>query len=120
QRLVRRLCRRCAVRHDNADYWGREIAKTNPAVGSIGKPLIQQAKGCADCGQTGFTGRTTIAELLLVDRELQRLVATTASDGDLETAACRSGMRTMYEIGIAKVWGGETTIEEVLRATRMT
>jgi general secretion pathway protein E len=120
QRLVRRLCRRCAVRHDNADYWAKEIAKTIPPIEGVGKPLIQQAKGCADCGQSGFTGRTTIAELLLVDRELQRLVAATPSDADLETAARHSGMRTMYENGVAKVWGGETTIDEVLRATRMT
>jgi general secretion pathway protein E len=56
---------------------------------------------------------------LLVDPALQRLVVSTAADAELEQQARAGGMRTMYEVGLAKVWAGETTIEEVLQATRM-
>jgi general secretion pathway protein E len=42
-----------------------------------------------------------------------------SSDVEIERAARASGMSTMYESGIAKVWRGETTIEEVLQVTRM-
>ena len=41
-----------------------------------------------------------------------------ASDAQIEDAARASGMHSMYETGLAKVWKGETTVEEVLRATR--
>jgi general secretion pathway protein E len=119
QRLVRRLCRRCSSRHDNADYWAREIIKSAAGMEELGKPTIRQARGCNECGQTGFSGRTTIAELLLVDAELQRLVLARAADAELERAARAAGMRSMHEIGLAKVWAGETTIEEVFRATRV-
>jgi general secretion pathway protein E len=119
QRLVRRLCRRCSIQHHNADHWVREIAKSLGRSSELGTPRIREARGCADCGQFGYSGRTTVAELLIVDTELQRLVVTTAADADLERTARAAGMRSMYEIGLAKVWAGETTLEEVLQATRM-
>jgi general secretion pathway protein E len=119
QRLVRRLCRRCSRPHENADYWVRELAKSLEHAEQLGAPAIRQARGCAQCGQSGFSGRTTIGELLLVDGDIQRLVASTAADAELERVARAAGMRSMYEIGAAKVWTGETTIEEVLRAARV-
>jgi general secretion pathway protein E len=119
QRLVRRLCRRCAMPHGNADYWRQEIKKTLDPSAEPGAPEVLAAKGCAACGQFGYSGRTTVAELLTVDTELQRLIVATASDTELERAARSAGMRSMYEVGLAKVWAGETTIEEVLQATRV-
>jgi general secretion pathway protein E len=119
QRLVRRLCPRCAARHPHADHWVREIKKSLGTSGELDPPAIRGAKGCADCGGVGYSGRTTVAELLLVDPALQRLVVSTAADADLEPHARSAGMRTMYEVGLAKVWAGETTIEEVLQVTRM-
>jgi general secretion pathway protein E len=119
QRLVRRLCRRCAIQHRNADHWAREIAKSLGKSSELGTPSIGEPKGCADCGQFGYSGRTTVAELLIVDTELQRLVVSTAADADLERVARAAGMRSMYEVGLAKVWAGETTLEEVLQVTRM-
>jgi general secretion pathway protein E len=119
QRLVRRLCARCSSQHRNADHWAREIAKTLGRSSQLGTPRIREARGCADCGQFGYSGRTTVAELLIVDTELQRLVVSTAADADLERVARAAGMRSMYEVGLAKVWSGETTLEEVLQATRM-
>jgi len=82
-------------------------------------PEIRQAKGCVECGQSGFSGRTTIAELLVVDAEIQRLVLSTAPDAEIDMAARERGMVGMYQAGAAKVWRGETTVEELLRATRM-
>jgi general secretion pathway protein E len=64
-------------------------------------------------------GRSTIVEVLLVDSELHRLILSNASDAEIERLAREAGMESMYEMGAGKVWRGETTVEEVLRATRM-
>jgi general secretion pathway protein E len=118
QRLVRRLCRRCSTRHDNAAHWVREIARTVAGIQAIGPADLRKATGCAACGHTGYAGRTTIAELMAVDAEIERLILSAASDAELERAAGSRGMATLYETGMAKVWGGTTTIEEVLSVTR--
>ena len=119
QRLVRRLCRHCAEPHGNAEFWADEIARKAPAADVNGAPRIRRPRGCAECGQSGFSGRTTIAELLLIDAGIHRMILERSSDVEIERAARASGMSTMYESGIAKVWRGETTIEEVLQVTRM-
>lgn len=66
---------------------------------------------------TGYLGRTTIMELLVMDDELRRAVMRHAGMGELEQIGRKAGMRTMYEVGIAKALAGVTTIEEVLRVT---
>ncbi|WP_240125507.1 type II secretion system ATPase GspE [Thermomonas alba] len=66
---------------------------------------------------TGYLGRTTIMELLVMDDTLRRAVMRHAGMDELERLARQAGMATMYEVGIAKALRGETTIEEVLRVT---
>jgi len=66
---------------------------------------------------TGYHGRTTIMEFLVMDDELRRAVMRHAGMGELEQLAKQAGMRTMYEDGIVKAMAGLTTIEEVLRVT---
>ncbi len=66
---------------------------------------------------TGYLGRTTIMEFLVMNDELRRAVMRHAGMGELEQLARDAGMRTMYEDGIVKALRGETTIEEVLRVT---
>ena len=66
---------------------------------------------------TGYLGRTTIMELLVMDDELRRAIMRHAGMGELEQIGRNAGMRTMYEVGIAKALAGVTTIEEVLRVT---
>ncbi|MGY3265969.1 type II secretion system ATPase GspE [Lysobacter sp. HA35] len=66
---------------------------------------------------TGYAGRTTIMEFLVMNDELRRAVMRHAGMGEVEQIARAAGMRTMYEDGIAKALAGETTIEEVLRVT---
>ena len=66
---------------------------------------------------TGYLGRTTIMEFLVMNDELRRAVMRHAGMGEVEQIARQHGMRTMYEDGISKALRGETTIEEVLRVT---
>ena len=66
---------------------------------------------------TGYLGRTTILEFLVMNDELRRAVMRHAGMGELEQLARSHGMRTMYEDGLAKALAGVTTLEEVLRVT---
>ena len=67
---------------------------------------------------TGYHGRTTIMEFLVMNDPLRRLVMKHAGMNELEQAARENGMRTMYEDGLVKSLEGVTTIEEVLRVTQ--
>jgi general secretion pathway protein E len=119
QRLVRNLCRHCAREHKQAGHWAHELARAIPGIEACGPPDIREAIGCSECGGTGFSGRSTIAEILQVGSELHQLVLSNASDDQIDRAARAQGMASMYQMGAAKVWRGETTIDEVLHATRM-
>ena len=67
---------------------------------------------------TGYHGRTTIMEFLVMTDPLRRLVMQHADMGKIEELAREEGMRTMYEDGLVKSLMGVTTIEEVLRVTQ--
>jgi general secretion pathway protein E len=116
QRLVRRLCRHCATPRADSSFWVEQLAGR---LKSAGPADMRQPVGCPECGHSGYAGRTTIAELLPVTPHIQSLVQAGRSDAEIENAARDGGMTSMYEDGTAKVWRGETAIEEVLRATRM-
>src|SRR5262249_24603925 len=118
QRLVRTLCRYCASAHESSTWWVSELIRQVRGIEEFGTPAIRHPRGCAKCNETGFDGRSTIAEVLLVSPDLHGMVLSGASDADMERTARDRGMLTMYETGATKVWRGETTIEEVLRATR--
>ncbi len=116
QRLVRRLCQACAAPLETraqvrAQFMGEAFAR--------GPDRLSSPKGCPQCRNLGYSGRSTIAELLIMNERLQRLVCEGAPDAALETAARESGMSTMYHCGMSKAWRGETSIEEVARVTRM-
>ena len=81
-----------------------------------GEILLYRPKA-SPIAPTGYLGRTTIVEFLVMDDELRRAVMRHAGMGEIEQLARNAGMRTMYEDGIAKALRGETTIEEVLRVT---
>jgi general secretion pathway protein E len=116
QRLVRRLCPYCSTPHASTEFWKDELAsKTRDRE----MANIRQPAGCAECHHSGFSGRTTIAELLPITQSIQALVQSRRSDIEIDQAGRSGGMTSMYEDGVDKVWRGETTMEEVLRATRV-
>jgi general secretion pathway protein E len=81
-----------------------------------GDIFLYRPRGSA-LAPTGYLGRTTIMEFLVMNDALRRAVMRHAGMGELEQLARDAGMRTMYEDGIAKALAGVTTIEEVLRVT---
>ena len=116
QRLVRRLCSHCATPLETRDQWRAQLAGEEFAS----EPeRLSSPKGCPHCRNLGYSGRSTIAELLVMNDRLQRLVCENVPDAALEAAARESGMTTMYQCGMGKAWRGETSIEEVARVTRM-
>ncbi len=114
QRLVRRLEPINAERYEPSP---EEIEKFNlRRYQPQGTIYLYRPRGSA-LAPTGYLGRTTIMEFLVMTDELRRAVMRHAGMGELEQLAKQAGMRTMYEDGIAKALAGTTTIEEVLRVT---
>lgn len=81
-----------------------------------GKP-IYRPKGCAECANTGYIGRTGIYEMLIPNQEIRALTEEGGSALRLRQAAQRNHMRTLREEGILKVLTGVTSIEEIIRVT---
>jgi len=67
---------------------------------------------------TGYRGRTTILELMVITDSVRRLVMRHATSGELQDQAVADGMRTMYQDGLIKCLNGVTTLEEILRVTQ--
>ena len=114
QRLVRRLepthAERYAASPEEIERF--ELRRWQPH----GEIYLYRPRPSA-AAPTGYLGRTTIVEFLVMDDELRRAVMRRAGMGEIEQLARRAGMRTMYEDGVAKALSGETTLEEVLRVT---
>ena len=83
-----------------------------------GPVTLYHAKGCANCAQTGYSGRISIIEMMLMTDAMRTLIMKHATATDLKALAMKEGMLTMYEDGMRKAVKGVTTVEEVLRATR--
>ena len=116
QRLVRTLCPHCRAPHQLDAVVAKDIGFGR--VSADPQPTVYKAVGCAQCSNTGFTGRMCIAEMMPLTEPIRRLIMQKANAGDLRRAALSEGMLPMYDDGLRKVVAGSTTIEEVLRATR--
>ncbi len=115
QRLVRRLDRSTAECYDALPEVVREFQLESL---SEERPIRLYRPGPSAANPTGYFGRTTIMEFLVMSDPIRRQIMQHAGMGDIEQQARTEGMRTMYEDGLVKAMQGETTIEEVLRVTQ--
>jgi general secretion pathway protein E/type IV pilus assembly protein PilB len=116
QRLVRRICKVCKV--EDEDLSRRIRAEMAEVLGVPAEDVkAWRGKGCIECNHTGYRGRVAIYEFFLVDEELQDMVASHATTGDLRKAAIERGMRTLRMDGWEKVAAGLTSIDEITRIT---
>ena len=108
QRLVRRLCPSCraattAVVQERFRQW-------IPSGIELFRPV-----GCSECGNSGYRGRVSVTEVIIVDSELERSISLGESADRLTEVARAGGMRTLWESGITHVLDGVTDLEELVR-----
>jgi type IV pilus assembly protein PilB len=115
QRLARKLCQHCAEPYA-VSYDDLIALRVDPelAGGLDGTPFFRK-KGCARCANTGYRGRIGVFQFLRMNDELEQLTAQKATRDEIEHAAARSGMKLLYDDGIAKVIAGLTSVEELAR-----
>lgn len=112
QRLVRLVCTDCREAYEPNSELRQQLGIT-----SADRVTLYRAKGCEQCGMSGYLGRTGIFELLEPDEEIRNLITARASY-DLVTKAARGkDMKTLRDDGLLKALAGLTTLEEVYRVT---
>ncbi|MBI4092795.1 MAG: type II/IV secretion system protein [Candidatus Kerfeldbacteria bacterium] len=111
QRLVRIVCQTCREAYQPSSELRKELGLTGDDA------TLYRAKGCDQCGMSGYLGRTGIFELLEPDDEIRNFITGHASYDVITRAARAKGMKTLRDDGLAKAKAGITAIEEVYRVT---
>ena len=115
QRLARKLCSHCCELY-SPSVEELLAARVSPDVAAAQDGAgFYRKRGCPRCNQTGYRGRIGIYQFLVMTEELESLAAQKAPRDEIERAALKGGMRTLWDDGLAKVSSGLTSIEELAR-----
>ena len=113
QRLVRSLCAKC-----------KTILSTDGHEKKMGKEWGVSltthclSNGCVACGGSGYQGRTAISEWFAVDKNLERLIASSGTEEELRTLISENGYKQMISNGLSKVAEGKTTLDEIYKVVQ--
>lgn len=108
QRLVRILCDDCKVEDTIAEEFAEDY--------NIAKGVkIYKAGGCKNCNYSGYAGRRSIGELLVMNDEVQELLKTTTDEHTLKTALEKSGFKTLSQQLHKMLLDGQTSLDEAIR-----
>jgi general secretion pathway protein E len=114
QRLLRSVCAHCGAPHTPSV---EELSVLGLSPDAVAGQQLLQGLGCGDCRATGYKGRRAIAEILVLNDTLRRLIAEKAPVAAVKEEARRTGIRFLREIALDLALQGETTLEEVARVT---
>ena len=115
QRLVRKICPYCKEKTAILPTIERDLKDYLPE-----NYQFYKGKGCKHCNMTGYLGREMVSEVLTIDDQLSSMIAREESKEKITNYAVENGFINMLQDGINKALEGQTTIEEVLRVTRLT
>ena len=115
QRLVRVLCTHCkeayAPSREERQFLGASAEQVS---------YLHRSVGCKLCDNKGFKGRTTVMEILVMNSDIDELVARRATTKELRAAALSKGFRSLAEEGMQRVVEGITSLAEVAREIDLT
>ncbi len=114
QRLVRRICAQC---REEVMPTAEMLADLELDSAAIEGKKFYRGRGCEVCNRTGYKGRVGLFEMMMIDDDMRDLIMTNASTDVIRAAAKNDGMVTLRDCGLAAVFGGMTTAEEVVRET---
>jgi general secretion pathway protein E len=116
QRLVRKLCPDCRSSYTPSPEMIRHFEGFVPNQTDL---QFFRSSGCDACQQIGYRGRTGIYELLHLSDEIREILMAGGDASSIRQAAQKSGMLSLRQAGLKKAQAGETSLEEVLRVTRI-
>jgi type II secretory ATPase GspE/PulE/Tfp pilus assembly ATPase PilB-like protein len=111
QRLIRKLCPACKEGYKVSDAIQRELGFKLPE-----NAMFYRAKGCQQCGNTGFSGVVALFELYRPSEELNKMIVAKDSIQNIRNEAYKEGLVSLKKDGVAKTLMGLVTLEDVLNA----
>jgi general secretion pathway protein E len=114
QRLIRILCPHCAESYTPS---AELLEESKISAAEAAHMSFKTANGCGHCRGTGYKGRKSIAELLILNDEIRELIIARAPIRKLKEAAKQTGMQTIREAALEAVREGKTTLQEINRVT---
>jgi type IV pilus assembly protein PilB len=114
QRLVRKLCKKCRVKHNLTPAALVDIGFTEKEAQ---KAAVYKPDGCSNCNNTGYKGRTGLFEVMEVTEDIRDLILARVHSKSIKKKAMQQGMTTLRQSGLIKIKTGITSVEEVLRET---
>ena len=116
QRLVRRVCKDCAVKREyteeEKEMMNKIVSKYDMTIDFSDK-YTYNSVGCEKCNGTGYYGRIGIFEVLSITDEIKELIGNSASTIEIRRKALEQGYRPLIVDGVKKVLNGVTTLEEL-------
>lgn len=119
QRLVRKLCDDCKEEYSPTEEEASMILANEDDIEKFTKTKIYRKKGCNNCDFTGYRGRLGVYEIMMINKEIKKLVAVGAHDIEIEEAAIACGMKTLNQACLGHILKGYTTIDEFVRVLGM-
>ena len=115
QRLVRTLCTHCKEAYAPSREERQLLGPAAEKVSFLHRPV-----GCKQCDNKGFKGRSAIMEILVMDADLDELVARRATAREMRAAALAKGFRSLSDEGLQRAIDGTTSLTEVAREIDLT
>ncbi len=121
QRLTRKLCEKCKKKvkmTSEEKKHIKEVFQEAPDPIDLSKYKMDykyEAVGCKHCHGFGYEGRLPVAEVLQIDKNMEKFLKEKPTTSEIRSEAIKNGMLTLRQDGYLRVLSGETTIEEVGR-----
>lgn len=119
QRLVRLICPECRVPFEPTEEDLALMKEMRLDPGQLPEGRLHHGRGCENCFNTGYTGRTAIYEILPITESIREHVVQRSSATTIKRAGLSEGLVTLRGDGIRKIKEGYTTLQEVVRVTQM-
>jgi type IV pilus assembly protein PilB len=116
QRLVRKICENCKTQFEPSE---NQLMELQLLPDDVKGKKFHYGRGCSKCNGTGYRGRIGIFEIMVFTDEIRDLIMNQASTNVLRSAALKNGMRLLRDNGMAAIYDGITTIDEIAKGTMM-
>ena len=114
QRLVRLLCTKCKR---PVKMEPETLATSGIDPQKHADVTYYEGRGCDECYNTGYRGRTAIVEILDLSDEIRDMIASKRTLSDIKKKAIEDGMVPLRQVAVERVLRGDTTLDEINRVT---